>query len=67
MNPLREPCAAGHLRRTLKRHKLTSAARTPVVPGEIVEYRIEILATANLFRCGHRPRQQPDDAAQNLP
>ena len=35
-------------------HRLTRAARTPVVPGEIVEYQIEILATANLFRRGHR-------------
>ena len=35
-------------------HKLTRAARQPVVPGEITEYAIEILATANLFRAGHR-------------
>ncbi|WP_329343456.1 CocE/NonD family hydrolase [Streptomyces sp. NBC_01352] len=35
-------------------HKLTRAARQPVVPGEIVEYDIEILATANEFRRGHR-------------
>ena len=35
-------------------HKLTRAARQPVVPGEIVEYSIEIMATANLFRQGHR-------------
>jgi putative CocE/NonD family hydrolase len=35
-------------------HKLTREAAEPVVPGEIVEYAIEILATANLFRRGHR-------------
>lgn len=35
-------------------HKLTRAAHAPVAPGEIVEYRIEILPTANLFRAGHR-------------
>lgn len=35
-------------------HKLTRAASQPVVPGEVVEYEIEILATANLFRRGHR-------------
>ena len=35
-------------------HRLTRAARQPVVPGAVTEYRIEILATANLFRAGHR-------------
>ncbi|HEY5082400.1 MAG TPA: CocE/NonD family hydrolase [Bauldia sp.] len=35
-------------------HKLTRAAREAVVPGEIIEYAIEIQATANLFRAGHR-------------
>jgi putative CocE/NonD family hydrolase len=35
-------------------HPLTRAARQPVVPGEVVEYAIEIMATANLFRRGHR-------------
>ncbi|MFF3503431.1 CocE/NonD family hydrolase [Streptomyces sp. NPDC003247] len=35
-------------------HKLTRAARQPVEPGEVVEYDIEILATANEFRRGHR-------------
>jgi hypothetical protein len=35
-------------------HRLTRAAKAPVIPGEIVAYRIEILATANLFRRGHR-------------
>jgi putative CocE/NonD family hydrolase len=35
-------------------HPLTRAAAKPVVPGEVVEYAIEILATANLFRRGHR-------------
>jgi hypothetical protein len=29
-------------------------AQEPVVPGEINEYAIEILATANLFKAGHR-------------
>jgi predicted acyl esterase len=35
-------------------HKLTRAAQKKVTPGEITEYTIEILATANLFRRGHR-------------
>jgi uncharacterized protein len=35
-------------------HKLTREARRPVTPGEVVEYDIEILATANQFRKGHR-------------
>ncbi|MGE0036081.1 MAG: CocE/NonD family hydrolase C-terminal non-catalytic domain-containing protein [Xanthobacteraceae bacterium] len=35
-------------------HPLTRAAREPVVPGEINEYAVEIMATANLFRKGHR-------------
>jgi predicted acyl esterase len=35
-------------------HYLTREARKPVVPGEINEYDIEIMATANMFRKGHR-------------
>lgn len=35
-------------------HPLTRQAQKKVVPGEIAEYAIEILATANLFRRGHR-------------
>ena len=35
-------------------HPFTREAWEPVVPGEINEYAIEILATANLFRKGHR-------------
>ena len=35
-------------------HRLTREAAKPVVPGEIVEYDIEILATSNLFKAGHR-------------
>jgi putative CocE/NonD family hydrolase len=35
-------------------HKLTRDAVAPVVPGEIVEYRIQILGTANRFKAGHR-------------
>ncbi|MFD2181359.1 CocE/NonD family hydrolase [Rhodoplanes azumiensis] len=35
-------------------HPLTRAAQQKVVPGEVTEYAIEILATANLFRRGHR-------------
>jgi putative CocE/NonD family hydrolase len=35
-------------------HKLTRAAVAPVVPGEIVEYRIQVLGTANRFKAGHR-------------
>ncbi len=35
-------------------HPLTRKAQAPVPPGEVCEYAIEILATANLFRKGHR-------------
>lgn len=35
-------------------HPLTRAAQKPVTPGEIEEYAIEIMATANLFQKGHR-------------
>jgi predicted acyl esterase len=35
-------------------HPLTRQAQKKVVPGEVTEYAIEILATANLFRRGHR-------------
>ncbi|WP_299954257.1 CocE/NonD family hydrolase [uncultured Modestobacter sp.] len=35
-------------------HRLTRAAAEPVTPGEVVEYEIEVLATANLFEKGHR-------------
>jgi uncharacterized protein len=35
-------------------HKLTRDAIEEVVPGEIVEYRIQMLATANRFKAGHR-------------
>lgn len=35
-------------------HKLTRVAKKPVVPGEITEYAIELMAAANLFKAGHR-------------
>jgi uncharacterized protein len=35
-------------------HKLTRDAIAPVPPGQIVEYQIQILATANQFQAGHR-------------
>jgi putative CocE/NonD family hydrolase len=35
-------------------HPLTRVAQKRVVPGEITQYAIEIMATANLFRRGHR-------------
>jgi predicted acyl esterase len=35
-------------------HKLTQDSIAPVKPGEVVEYRIQILATANQFKAGHR-------------
>lgn len=35
-------------------HYLTPDKVQPVVPGEINEYEIEILSTANLFKAGHR-------------
>lgn len=35
-------------------HPLTRAARQTITPGEILEYQIEIMAAANLFRAGHR-------------
>jgi len=35
-------------------HPLTRQARKPVTPGAIEEYQIQVMATANLFRKGHR-------------
>ncbi len=35
-------------------HPLTREAQKPVTPGTIEEYQIEVMATANLFRQGHR-------------
>ena len=35
-------------------HPLTREAQLPVVPGEVTEYQIEILSSANLFEKGHR-------------
>lgn len=35
-------------------HKLTRDSIAPVEPGEVVEYQIQILATANQFKAGHR-------------
>jgi hypothetical protein len=35
-------------------HPLTREAQKPVTPGTIEEYQIEVMATANLFRKGHR-------------
>jgi putative CocE/NonD family hydrolase len=35
-------------------HPLTRAAQKKVKPGEITEYAVELMATANLFRKGHR-------------
>ena len=35
-------------------HPLTRQAQQKVIPGKITEYAIEIMATANLFRFGHR-------------
>jgi hypothetical protein len=35
-------------------HPLTKEAQQPVVPGEINEYKIEVLSTANMFKAGHR-------------
>jgi putative CocE/NonD family hydrolase len=35
-------------------HKLTREAREEVVPGEINEYVIEVMASANMFKAGHR-------------
>jgi putative CocE/NonD family hydrolase len=35
-------------------HPLTREAQKPVTPGEVAEYQIEILATANTFLKGHR-------------
>jgi predicted acyl esterase len=35
-------------------HRLTREAAEPVPAGDVVHYAIEILATANLFRSGHR-------------
>ena len=35
-------------------HPLTRESQVPVTPGCVTEYSIEIMATANLFRRGHR-------------
>lgn len=35
-------------------HPLTRDAQQPVTPGAIEEYQIEIMATANMFKAGHR-------------
>jgi predicted acyl esterase len=35
-------------------HPLTRGSRRAVTPGEVAAYEIEIMATANLFRRGHR-------------
>jgi predicted acyl esterase len=35
-------------------HKLTRSSISPVKPGQINEYHIEVLATANLFKASHR-------------
>ena len=35
-------------------HPLTRKAQKKIVPGEINEYAIEILSTANMFKAGHR-------------
>jgi uncharacterized protein len=35
-------------------HQLTRNSIKPVQPGEILEYQIQILATANQFKAGHR-------------
>jgi putative CocE/NonD family hydrolase len=35
-------------------HKLTRDSIAPVTPGEIVEYQVQIIATANQFKAGHR-------------
>src|SRR6266404_2802822 len=35
-------------------HKLTRDTIAPVKPDDVVEYRIQILATANRFKAGHR-------------
>lgn len=35
-------------------HKLTRDSVAPVEPGEVVEYRVQILGTANTFKAGHR-------------
>ena len=35
-------------------HQLTRESVQPVPPGEVLEYRIQILATANQFKAGHR-------------
>ncbi len=35
-------------------HKLTREAQQQIIPGEINQYVIEVMATANLFKAGHR-------------
>jgi len=35
-------------------HKLTRSSIKPVTPGEVIEYKIQVLGTANMFKAGHR-------------
>jgi uncharacterized protein len=35
-------------------HRLTRAARKPVVRGEVTQYAIELMAAASMFKAGHR-------------
>jgi uncharacterized protein len=35
-------------------HKLTRSSIKPVIPGEVIEYKIQVLGTANMFKAGHR-------------
>ena len=37
-------------------HPLTREVRRKVTPGVLVEHKIEIMATANMFKAGHRLR-----------
>src|SRR5258708_32296206 len=46
-------------------HRLTRDAIDPVVPGEAVEYRVQILATPNRFKAGHRIF--PDITSMDVP
>lgn len=41
-------------RRSKPLRKLTSATKKPVLPGEVDEYSIEMMAAANMFEAWHR-------------
>ena len=46
-------------------HRVAGAAPSPIRPGEVYEYTIDLWATSNVFLAGHRIRVEID--ASNFP